>query len=280
MTETMVRAPRLRSDIRIRSISAAVLITVAAVELYVGGTVFIVSLAALTAVLVWETVRLMIADNRRWRWSASICGALAVLTTLPALEHFRTGPVMLALLAGTGLCAWIALYGARMRKSITLAALAVALGCVILAEAESELAFGGYSVLLFLVPAVVATDIGAYFSGRLIGGPKLAPTISPNKTWAGALGGVLCAILVGLMCLTFFGTAEETLIPAILTLAVLSLCSQIGDLGESWLKRRAGAKDSGSLIPGHGGVLDRFDGFIGAAVLGIGPWLIYRQFIA
>lgn len=279
MSEKSSPSDRLRSDLRVRTLSAIVLVAVAAVELYIGGTLFILSLALLTAALVWETVRLVIADRRRWRWSACFFGAVAVVTTLPMFDHIQTGPIMLACLALVGLMSWIALRGAQMRRSTTIVAVSVALGCVVLSEAESTLAYGGYSVLLFLVPAVVATDIGAYFSGRLIGGPKLAPAISPNKTWAGSVGGVISAILIGLACLMMFGKAEKELVSAALMLAILSVCAQLGDLGESWLKRRAGAKDSGSLIPGHGGVLDRFDGFIGAAVLGVGPWLVYRQFI-
>ncbi|RYY38980.1 MAG: phosphatidate cytidylyltransferase, partial [Sphingomonadales bacterium] len=107
---------------------------------------------------------------------------------------------------------------------------------------------------------VWACDIGAYFAGRTIGGPKLMPSVSPNKTWAGLVGGVSAAAVFGLV-LTMWG------LPMLLALAtpVLAVLAQAGDLYESHLKRRAGVKDSGSVLPGHGGVLDRLDGLVPVA---------------
>lgn len=117
----------------------------------------------------------------------------------------------------------------------------------------------GASPVLFVVLVVVATDIGAYFSGREIGGPKLAPGISPGKTWAGLGGGVIAAAIVATICsgIASFPASAPT---AFMLGALLAVVSQGGDLFESWLKRRAGVKDSGNLIPGHGGLLDRVDG--------------------
>jgi phosphatidate cytidylyltransferase len=120
---------------------------------------------------------------------------------------------------------------------------------------------GGAEVVLFVMLCVWATDIGAYFTGRRVGGPKLAPSISPNKTWAGLGGGVVCAAIVGGIC-TSFSPYPPSIIAGIDLGILLALVSQGGDLFESWLKRRVGAKDSGTLIPGHGGLLDRVDGMI------------------
>ncbi len=115
----------------------------------------------------------------------------------------------------------------------------------------------GFSRVLVLLLIVWATDIAAYLAGRLIGGPKLAPAISPGKTWSGAAGGLVGALVVGFVASPgVWGLA---------TAAVLSVVSQIGDLMESWIKRRYGVKDSGKLIPGHGGLLDRLDGVLTAA---------------
>jgi len=104
-------------------------------------------------------------------------------------------------------------------------------------------------------------DIGAYFAGKYIGGPKLAPMISPNKTWAGLIGGIALATAFGWLLHWRYGLAVR------LTLATpfLAMLAQGGDLFESWLKRRAGKKDSGTLFPGHGGVLDRLDGLVPVA---------------
>lgn len=121
----------------------------------------------------------------------------------------------------------------------------------------------GLRLLLWVFITVWSVDIGAYFSGRAIGGPKLAPAISPGKTWAGFYGGVASATLLGGAWTLFTG-----LNPVLLLLAPLfAAAAQGGDLFESWIKRRAGAKDSGHLLPGHGGVFDRVDGLLPVAIL-------------
>jgi phosphatidate cytidylyltransferase len=115
-------------------------------------------------------------------------------------------------------------------------------------------------VLTFL--AIWATDTGALFSGKLLGGPKLAPQLSPNKTWAGSIGGLACA---GIVCGALAFVLGVNIASAVLFAAVLSVAGQLGDLFESLVKRRMGRKDSGGLIPGHGGVLDRIDSILFAA---------------
>jgi phosphatidate cytidylyltransferase len=122
----------------------------------------------------------------------------------------------------------------------------------------------GAGLTLYLLLTVWATDIGAFIAGRIFGGRKLAPSISPNKTWAGLLGGMAAATLAGY----FVATALDADRPAVaLALSpVLAVIAQLGDLFESHFKRRAGVKESGDLIPGHGGVLDRIDGLVFAGV--------------
>ncbi|MGE0775288.1 MAG: phosphatidate cytidylyltransferase [Sphingomonadaceae bacterium] len=119
----------------------------------------------------------------------------------------------------------------------------------------------GFGLALWTLAIVWATDIFAYFSGRYFGGPKLAPSISPSKTWSGLAGGVVAAGVIGPI------VASQTNLPMACYLlgAPLGLLSQGGDLFESWVKRQAGVKDSGSIIPGHGGVLDRLDGLVPVA---------------
>jgi phosphatidate cytidylyltransferase len=118
---------------------------------------------------------------------------------------------------------------------------------------------GGVVLILLVALAISACDTGAYFSGRLIGGPKLAPHISPSKTWSGSCGGIIAAILGLLPVVTLEIYPVAMLIIGGVVIAALS---QIGDLIESQLKRRLGVKDSSRLIPGHGGFLDRFDGYL------------------
>lgn len=121
----------------------------------------------------------------------------------------------------------------------------------------------GLELLLWVFVTTWSVDIGAYFSGRAFGGPKLAPTISPNKTWAGLVGGMLAAAVLGGLWATLLHLPAALLWLA----APFALGAQIGDLFESWLKRRAGVKDSGTWLPGHGGALDRLDGLVVVATL-------------
>jgi phosphatidate cytidylyltransferase len=121
----------------------------------------------------------------------------------------------------------------------------------------------GGALTFYLFFAVWAVDTGAYIAGRSIGGPKLAPKLSPNKTWAGLFGGMAAAALVGYAWAIFMG-AQQPLLALMLGLP-LAVVAQAGDIAESALKRRFGAKDSGRIIPGHGGVLDRIDGLLLAA---------------
>lgn len=130
-------------------------------------------------------------------------------------------------------------------------------------RAEYQGIGNGFDLLIWVFLVVWSTDIGAYFAGRAIGGPKLAPSISPNKTISGLAGGVLSAALLA------GAWASYVNLPALLLwLAVpFALAAQLGDLFESGLKRRAGVKDSGTWLPGHGGLLDRLDGLVPVAVL-------------
>jgi phosphatidate cytidylyltransferase len=122
----------------------------------------------------------------------------------------------------------------------------------------------GLLAILFLFAVVWATDIFAYFVGRAVGGPKLAPAISPGKTRSGALGGAAGGVIAGMLVGLFAGTGD--LVRLGLVALVLSIVAQAGDLLESWVKRRHGRKDSSQLIPGHGGVMDRVDGLVAAAL--------------
>ncbi|MDB5638494.1 MAG: phosphatidate cytidylyltransferase [Bradyrhizobium sp.] len=122
----------------------------------------------------------------------------------------------------------------------------------------------GFVALILILLVVWATDIGGYFAGRGIGGPKLWPRVSPRKTWAGAIGGFVASLLVAS---GFAALGQGKTVPLLLLGAALSIVSQLGDLFESAVKRRFGVKDSSHIIPGHGGLLDRLDGFVAAVVM-------------
>lgn len=126
----------------------------------------------------------------------------------------------------------------------------------------------GFSALMFVLLVVWATDIGGYFAGRSIGGPKLWPRVSPKKTWSGALGGFAASLAVAA---GFAACGFGKMTPLLVVSAILSIVSALGDLFESAVKRRFGVKDSSHLIPGHGGLLDRLDGFVAAILM---AWII------
>ena len=130
---------------------------------------------------------------------------------------------------------------------------------------------GGFGMVMFLLFVVWAMDIGAYFTGRFIGGPKVAPSISPKKTWSGLCGGVVASGFVGAVFSIFM--SEVTLIGIVIIAMLLGLISQAGDFFESWVKRRFGVKDSGTLLPGHGGLMDRVDSLVTGA-----PFLVAVTF--
>jgi len=139
-----------------------------------------------------------------------------------------------------------------------------------LAMVQVRLSFDALGVALGFLTPIIAVDVGAYFAGRAIGGPKIAPRLSPSKTWAGLAGGACAASMVTLANELFDhgpaalapGYTPASLAGAVLAGCVIAVIAQAGDFFESWMKRRAGVKDSSALIPGHGGVFDRVDGFL------------------
>ena len=140
----------------------------------------------------------------------------------------------------------------------------VAIACAALVGLRDDDLYG-WEAVLWVALTVVATDIGGYFAGRAIGGPKLWPAVSPGKTWAGLGGGMAFAIVVGAV---FSSATSGTLFHEVaLVSAVMAVVAQGGDLAESALKRRCGVKDSSNLIPGHGGLLDRMDGLLAAGMV-------------
>jgi phosphatidate cytidylyltransferase len=185
------------------------------------------------------------------------------------------GEALVALAGGAGLL-W--LFAGRMAKGsgFWVAAGVLYAGLPALALIWVRGLAQGLAATVFLLVCVWATDIVAFFTGRAIGGPKLAPSISPNKTWAGAIGGVVGAVIIAAgLAAWHFGPGNGGTVGVFAGLAgVLAALSVNGDLLESHLKRRAGVKDSGNILPGHGGVMDRLDGLVPVAVAGAGVFAL------
>ena len=178
---------------------------------------------------------------------ASLVSRMETIAEMPLL------PVFLVLAGLVVAFVWLS-----SRNRLATIFIAVLLLCILAARATLGLQ-DGHVALLCLAATVAACDIAAYFAGRRFGGPKLAPFISPNKTRSGAAGGVLGAMLAAMAVMPWLSfTPVETVVGSI----VIAVLAQAGDLMESALKRNLGVKDSGTLIPGHGGFLDRFDGYL------------------
>jgi phosphatidate cytidylyltransferase len=163
-------------------------------------------------------------------------------------------------------CFGVAALASNARRMWCAAGLVYAAGILVAPMLLRHDASFGFAAILFLFVIVWLTDITAYFVGRAVGGPKLMPRVSPNKTWSGAIGGTAAAVAGGVIVASQFDVGG--LVATGLVAFVLSVISQAGDLLESAVKRRFNAKDASQLIPGHGGLMDRLDGFVTAAIAG------------
>jgi phosphatidate cytidylyltransferase len=194
---------------------------------------------------------------------------IGLLVTVGLLSHFgAAGAALALLLAGLVLAfGWMLARPAAahgMKRFVTTGLLYAGLPAIALVWLRQQA--DGFHLVVWTMAIVWATDTFAYFAGRAIGGPKLWPAVSPNKTWAGLFGGVAAASVASAALGAAFGWASGMALLAAMG-AALALVAQGGDLLESHLKRRAGVKDSGRLLPGHGGIMDRVDGLVPVACL-------------
>lgn len=195
------------------------------------------------------------------RWSIAVLAGWAVMITVAILLMLEFFALALALGAAAAIVARLLAGRVGMPFWFSGSLIYAAASMVSLAAIRSGGEAGLFAVL-FLFAVVWTTDIMAYFVGRAFKGPKLAPSISPGKTWSGAVGGTVFGVVIALLLTWGFGGAPAIAVGGLAL--VLSVCSQAGDLFESALKRRCGVKDSSHLIPGHGGVMDRVDGLVAA----------------
>jgi len=261
-----------------RLLSAAVLLPVAVLALWFGGTVWNMLIFIFALAMVWEWCA--ICGKRRaeqvpfptagMTFPLGVMLVTVVVALLPRVVPLDAAPFWPPDIATILVGAALAFAAAWPRHGI--AALWFALGVAYVVPASlAAVAIraqpgDGLATEVWIVALVIAADTGAYVAGRSIGGPKLAPRISPSKTWAGLLGAVVSAGLAG--GVTAFVIERPSLLPLVLVSGLLAGVEQVGDLFESFLKRHFGVKDSGRIIPGHGGVLDRVDGLL-AVILAV-----------
>lgn len=251
----MTASPAPRSELLQRVVVGAVLLVVALAEIWFGGVAFWILLTLGGLIMLSEFAQLLKAgDHYRKVALYAMCIPLGVVSPL------ALGPGFF----GLGLVFGMATAVAIVSKRWSLGGGLVYVGLPVLALLWlRERPDDGLLLTFWALSVVWATDIGAFFAGRAIGGPKVAPAISPNKTWAGVIGGATAATVLAAALHLQFGL-DPVLVMAT---PLLAAAAQVGDFFESWLKRRAGVKDSGTLLPGHGGVLDRLDGVVTSAPL-------------
>jgi phosphatidate cytidylyltransferase len=252
-----------------RVASAAVLVPAALACTYIGGWLFLVVCAIAAAAILWEWTSLVVRSA-----DAKILapGLIALLAATGLAGASEPGAAVAMIAVGAVLAGGFIAASPSRDSGPTAAAWAgggvayagVALLSPVLLRNDAAL---GLSALLFLFAIVWATDVLAYLVGRAVGGPLLWPRLSPNKTWSGAFGGLFGGVAAGIL-VAYASAGIKPAVAGILAL-VLSIVAQSGDLFESAVKRRFGAKDAGNLIPGHGGVMDRLDGFLVAALVAV-----------
>lgn len=230
-----------KSDLGIRVLSAIVMVAIAGTALWLGGWVWTLFVAIVALGVLWEWAQLSgrFANSQITRF----CWILGGLVYI--------GPAALAL--------WFLRHAPSLEHQ-------------------------GIELVLTIVAPVIATDVGAYFAGRALGGPKIAPAISPSKTWSGLFGGMVASAAVLVVPLPWYfhdfdwSQFWDIAMPVALIGGLIAILAQAGDFFESWMKRRAGVKDSGRLIPGHGGLFDRVDGLL--AVLFVAGALMLSEMVA
>lgn len=242
-------------DLGLRVVSGLVLAAIAFANVWAGGAWAAAFLSLALVLMIWEYHRMVTGDGRALA-PPLVVAAIAGVAALTATAVSSTGHGLVLLAAGA-----VVVAVSSGRRAGWMAAgfvyMALAMGALLVLRAKEP---EGVFLIVWMVLVVVATDVGAYFVGRAVGGAKLWKAVSPGKTWSGAVGGLAAAAITGLV----FGLAMQWNPIRIGFLSIgISVCAQAGDLLESAVKRRFGVKDASALIPGHGGVLDRLDGIMG-----------------
>lgn len=259
-------SPAPTYELKWRIVSAIVMAIVAILAAWAGGRVFLAIWMLAAWAVWWEWVGVVRAEPRV---PVLAIGAASIIGIAFALMMDAAAFAFIGALVGAGVAAATASRARRWPAGGVLYAASVIVPVVML---RGDMALGLVAVI-WLFAVVWAEDTGAYFTGRFFGGPKLAPSISPSKTWSGALGGTLAGIVAGNIVVTSSGIVWHPM--HVLIALIVVVAAQAGDLLESAVKRRFAVKDASGLIPGHGGLMDRLDGFLVAASVALALGLLF-----
>ena len=240
-------------DLLARVISGLVLAVAGLGAVWWGGYVFITFVSIATGLIVWELARMMPPDQAARSVAMGVLAGIAAFLAIWLKAGFALPVLLVPAVVGF---LWLPAHR-RVFVPFLIFILLAAFGMM---SVRTEF---GFPWMLWLVLVVAGTDIAGYFAGRIFGGPKFWPKISPKKTWSGTAAGWVVAMGIG----AIFAAVLDTGLWLVALSALAAFASQLGDIAESAVKRRAGIKDSSALIPGHGGLFDRFDGMLGAAIL-------------
>lgn len=240
------------ADLQVRLGSGAVMLVVGLGAVAAGGDIFHAFVALLCGAMVWELVRMLLPEDRGAAMQLGMLAGAASMIAIYLPVAFAL-PILLA-------PAFVGFAQIKQYRTIYMIFVVLVLlaGYGMMSVRDDF----GFVWMLWLALVVVVTDVAGYFAGRMIGGPRFWPRVSPKKTWSGTIAGWVAAGIIGLVFAVYSGTGMGLIGIS----AAVSMASQMGDIAESAIKRKMEVKDSSALIPGHGGLLDRFDGMLGASV--------------
>lgn len=257
----MSGTPEKWSDLNARMGAGAAMVVIGLLGIWIGGHVFHALVAVVCGLMVWELSGILRPDLRPLQLQLGVLTGAIVMAAIYLPVGFAMPLLFIPALVGFGQIA------RNKTLYVSFSVLIVIAGYGMMQVRDDM----GFNWLGWLVLVVVVTDVVGYFAGRMIGGPKFWPAVSPKKTWSGTAAGWIGAALVGLVFSLMSGAGLQLIGISI----AVSMASQIGDIAESGMKRKMGVKDSSNLIPGHGGLMDRFDGMLGASLF----LLVMGQFI-
>ncbi|MDA1287511.1 MAG: phosphatidate cytidylyltransferase [Rhodobacterales bacterium] len=248
-------------DLKVRILSAIVMAVIGIGAIWVGGPVFLGLMVVASGLMIGELMRMLHPELQPTLLAMlGVVAGASVLWVAFEVSYFSFSGLLLAPLIGAAMVP----KGKRLFFGYSVAIILAVLALIVV-RLQS-----GLPATLWVILVVIASDVGGYFFGRILGGPKILPRISPKKTWSGTLGGwALAGAVAGVFVWLGYGDVR-----VIWLSVLLSVAAQAGDMVESAIKRHAGVKDASNLIPGHGGFLDRFDALIGAALLLIPIWFL------